>query len=303
MGGESLYLQLYIFNVMHLRPFVIFALLFICRTAFSQTVVGEVPDVLPEFMPDAVCDTVIVNDGVRYEGQWPEGKGVLYDMDRGLVVGEFRGMVPEGKCTMYCIDGGRYQGYMKNGKEHGYGQYFSASGKIFSGMFENDRAHGVDTLYYPDGRVFIGVVVKGRPLDHGEKYDSVPEALMSRKPVFQECDLTDGQRKWIEENYYVAPLFKGQRQSSGTFTRWVNGKVRYPKNVSRNGRGGRVVCEFCIDVDGSVTDLKILSSPGEAFDDEVRKVMAKSPKWTPGTRGGKPVKVRYDFSVVFYQQN
>ena len=212
-----------------------------CVTSFAQTIVGETPEAAPEFTltPQEVRDTVIVGDGYRYEGQWPEGEGVLYDTNRGLFFGQFSGGVPEGQCTAYFVDGGRYQGEMVKGKEQGYGNFFSVSGKVFAGKFHEDRAHGIDTLYYPDGKVFIGVVVRGRPNGYGEKYDAVPDFLKDRKPVFRELDLTSFQRQWLMENHFVAPLFKGQRLSSSAFTKWVNSQLRYPRKAFADGSQGK----------------------------------------------------------------
>ena len=276
-------------------------LLLSVMTSHAQIIAGDVPDVEPEFtlIPQEVRDTVIIEDRFRYEGQWPEGEGILYDVDRGMIFGHFSGAVPEGYCTAYFVDGGRYQGEMKGGKENGYGHYFSKSGKIFAGKFENDRAHGIDTLYYPDGRVFIGVVVRGRALDHGEKYESVPPHLEGRKPVFVGRDLTEEQRNWIAENHYVAPLFKGQSLSSGAFTRWVNSKVRYPKELRSSGKQGAVHVRFFVEADGSIRDVEIRKSDHESFTKETVKVITSSPKWTPACRGGKPVRTYYDFTVNF----
>lgn len=274
-------------------------MLSVSLAAFSQTIVGETPDVLPEFQSHAVCDTVIIEDGIRYEGQWPDGKGVLYDMNRGLFFGEFRGMQPHGACTAYFIDGGRYQGQMQDGKEHGYGHYFSTSGKIFAGKFEDNRAHGIDTLYYPDGKVFIGVVVRGTPNGYGEKYDAIPEKLAGRKPVFQERNLTEEQKTWLKENHFIAPLFKGQRLSSRAFTKWVNSQLKYPRKASKDGKQNKVHVEFWLDETGGITDVTILDSGGSLFDEEVKRVLSKAPKWTPAYRGGKPVRYRLRQWIYF----
>lgn len=273
----------------------------IYTTAFSQTILGEAPEVLPESLPDAVRDTVIVERGIRYEGQYPDGNGVLYDVDKGLFFGEFRGMVPHGQCTAYFIDGGRYQGSMRDGKEHGYGHYFSASGKVFAGSFENNRAHGIDTLYYPDGKVFIGVVIKGHPNGYGEKYDSLPEKFIGKKPVFRDRGLTSGQQAWLKENHFVAPLFKDQRLSTRAFTKWVNSQLRYPRKASLNGDQNKLLVEFWLDETGKVADAKILQSGGEYFDKEVLRVLGKAPKWTPAYRGGKPVRYRLTQWIYFVQ--
>lgn len=304
---KSLYLSLINKDeYMGIKSFMCFGafLLLSVMTSHAQKIIGEVPEIEPEFTltPQDVRDTLIVEDTFRYEGQWPVGEGILYDVNRGMIFGRFSGAVPDGYCTAYFVDGGRYQGDMKDGKENGYGHYFSKSGKIFAGRFENDRAHGVDTLYYPDGRVFIGVVVKGRELDHGEKYESVPVHLEGKKPVFVERDLTEEQRTWIAENHYVAPLFKGQSPSSGAFTRWVNGKLKYPKKLSSDGWQGAVQVRLFVEADGSIKDVEVLKCAHESFAKEVVRVITSSPKWTPGYRGGKPVRVKYDFTVNFLQR-
>lgn len=278
-------------------------LLFAWTSASSRTIAGEIPESASEFTltPQYIRDTVIVEDGYTYKGQWPEGEGVLYDVDRGLFFGRFSGGVPQGWCTVYFVDGGRYQGEMSGGKEQGYGHYFSSSGKIFAGKFHDDRAHGIDTLYYPDGKVFIGVVVKGRPNGYGEKYDAVPDFLKERKPVFRERNLSSDQKRWLEDNHFIAPLFKGQRLSSAAFTKWVNGQLKYPRKASMDGAQGKVQVEFWLAEDGSVTDVTILKSGGELFDKEVLRVLGKAPRWSPAYRGGKPVRYRLRQWINFHQ--
>ena len=44
----------------------------------------------------AVCDTVIVGNGIRYEGQYPCGEGVLYSDSLGIYIGHFERGIPNG---------------------------------------------------------------------------------------------------------------------------------------------------------------------------------------------------------------
>lgn len=53
----------------------------------------------------AVCDTVIVGNGTRYEGQYPCGEGVLYSDSLGIFIGHFENGVPNGVCTHYKKNG------------------------------------------------------------------------------------------------------------------------------------------------------------------------------------------------------
>ena len=81
----------------------------------------------------AVCDTVIVGNGIRYEGQYPCGEGVLYSDSLGIYVGHFERGIPNGVCTHYKKNGHRYYGEFKDGEYSGYGRHFSNSGTIRMG--------------------------------------------------------------------------------------------------------------------------------------------------------------------------
>ena len=61
---------------------------------------------------------------------------------------------------------------------------------------------------------------------------------------------------------------------------------------------GRVIVQFLINKDGSVSDISILEGVCESIDNEVIRVVSESPDWTPGHIDGKPVKVTYAFPVL-----
>ncbi|MCQ2186745.1 MAG: TonB family protein [Bacteroidales bacterium] len=98
------------------------------------------------------------------------------------------------------------------------------------------------------------------------------------------------------------PLFKGE-DPHGAFSEWVNSKLRYPEDAMRNGTEGTVLVSFTINEDGRVASMQILESPCPSLGMEALRVLAKSPKWTPGTVNGKPVKVRYTFPIGFHINN
>lgn len=98
------------------------------------------------------------------------------------------------------------------------------------------------------------------------------------------------------------PLFKGEDPHAG-FSQWVNSKLRYPEDARNKGTEGEVLVSFTINEDGRVASMQILESPSPSLGMEALRVLAKSPKWTPGTIGGKPVKVRYTFPINFYLNN
>ena len=65
------------------------------------------------------------------------------------------------------------------------------------------------------------------------------------------------------------------------------------------GKKIEVQIRFWVDIDGSVSRTEIIKSGGAAFDQEVRRVMKKMPKWEPALQGGKPIAVAYQQPVIF----
>ncbi len=93
------------------------------------------------------------------------------------------------------------------------------------------------------------------------------------------------------------PKFKGG--DIREFANWVGSEVKYPKEAFSQGIGGKVVAEFFIEKDGSVTFSKILESPNEILSKEVERVIKLSPKWEPAIQKGQKVRVKYAIPVAF----
>ena len=61
----------------------------------------------------------------------------------------------------------------------------------------------------------------------------------------------------------------------------------------------RIVVQFVINEDGTVTDPKILRGGiSPVTDEEILKLVLKMPKWKPGRQNGKAVKVRYSLPIT-----
>ena len=71
-------------------------------------------------------------NGIRYEGQYPCGEGVLYSDSLGIYIGHFERGIPNGVCTHYKKNGHRYYGEFKDGEYSGQGIQFWKSGRYAS---------------------------------------------------------------------------------------------------------------------------------------------------------------------------
>ncbi|MBQ3742804.1 MAG: TonB family protein [Bacteroidales bacterium] len=83
------------------------------------------------------------------------------------------------------------------------------------------------------------------------------------------------------------------------FSRWVNENLKYPPEAVKDSLQGRVTLQFTIEKDGSVTDVHVLRGCAPVLDEEAVRVVSQSPKWTPGSINGEPVRVVFNFPVVF----
>ena len=104
--------------------------------------------------------------------------------------------------------------------------------------------------------------------------ESIPFALVEKKPSFMGGD-------------------------ANTFSAWVNQHLEYPEVARENGVSGRVMLQFTVNPNGSVTDVKVLRGVDPALDKEAVRVISSSPKWEPGRQRDRAVKVTYTFPVVF----
>ena len=96
------------------------------------------------------------------------------------------------------------------------------------------------------------------------------------------------------------PEFPGGPQA---LFKYLSENVKYPVIAQENGIQGRVVCQFTVNKDGSIVDVEVVRSGGDAsLDKEAVRVIKTMPKWKPGKQRNKPVRVRYTVPVSFRLQ-
>lgn len=104
----------------------------------------------------------------------------------------------------------------------------------------------------------------------------------------------------VNDSIYEHPdqlaTYKGGTQAMMTF---VMKNVHYPKTAIKQGIQGRVLVEFVVRKDGSITDVKVHKSVHPDLDKEAVRVVKSMPKWNPGKDKGKYVNVHYVMPIEF----
>ena len=93
------------------------------------------------------------------------------------------------------------------------------------------------------------------------------------------------------------PSFPGGLNGLMTF---LAQNMVYPVTAQENGVQGRVTVSFVVETDGSITDVKVARSVDPFLDREAMRIVKAMPKWTPGKKDGKPVRVKYTVPMVFH---
>ena len=88
----------------------------------------------------------------------------------------------------------------------------------------------------------------------------------------------------------------------GALMSWLSQNIKYPTVAAENGISGRVIVQFVVERDGSITDVRVARGVDPYLDKEATRVVKMMPHWIPGKQNGAPVRVKYTVPVVFKLQ-
>ncbi len=93
------------------------------------------------------------------------------------------------------------------------------------------------------------------------------------------------------------PSFVGGEKAYKKFMKY---NFEYPVQALDKGIEEVVKISFTIEEDGKITNAKIVKDIGGGCGAEALRLVKEMPKWNPGKRNGKPVKVNYSMTFPFY---
>ncbi len=95
------------------------------------------------------------------------------------------------------------------------------------------------------------------------------------------------------------PSFPGGQKA---LMQWLSENVQYPQLAYDNGIQGRVIVQYVVEKDGSISEVTVSKSIDPSLDKEALRVVKSMPRWRPGMQNGKPVRVKYTMPVTFKLQ-
>lgn len=83
------------------------------------------------------------------------------------------------------------------------------------------------------------------------------------------------------------------------FYKYIGKNFKVPEDLKESTR---IITQFVIEMDGSISDIKILKDPGYGTVEEIKRILEKSEKWKPGKVNGKNVRVQYTLPISVVPQ-
>ena len=128
--------------------------------------------------------------------------------------------------------------------------------------------------------------------------------------IMEQTDTTKNEvvltEKTTTENNEVFATVEKQPEYPGGMAelmKFLSSNIQYPTACKKKGIQGKVVVQFVVDTDGSITDVQVIRKVDPRLDEEAIRVIKAMPKWIPGMNGGKNVRVRFTLPVNFNLKN
>lgn len=83
------------------------------------------------------------------------------------------------------------------------------------------------------------------------------------------------------------------------FMKWLTRNLKYPASAQQRKVQGKVVAQFIVNKDGSVSDLELVQKLDPQCDREALRVLRMMPKWKPGVMDAKPCRTKVCIPIVF----
>jgi TonB family protein len=152
------------------------------------------------------------------------------------------------------------------------------------------------SLYGEDGA--FGVVLITTKDYNGSESGAMKNVSPTNGTAIQTVTLTppDSSKNQIFTAVEVQPIPK---DGIDGFYQFLGNHIKYPAQDKEKGIQGRVIIQFIVEKDGTLSNMDVKRSPSVTLADEAIRVLKLSPAWNPGLQKGKPVRVQYTIPINF----
>lgn len=231
------------------------------------------------------------------------------------------------------------QGHIRSFRErtdssewNGWFTYYNGDGtRLMDGMYRNRRRDGLWHYYTRDGSVARECILSAGKLTYDKFYDKGSSRISSEHKYSPVGDTSvellyhpggNVKRRKATINGKVTELscytIDGADTACGhydsvqiyTFVEqmpipmfnmmeYLSQNLVYPDSAKAHNKQGRVMVQFVVNEDGTVSEVTVLRGVCAEIDAEAVRVMRAMPLWKPGRQKGQPVRVTYTQPITF----
>ena len=174
----------------------------------------------------------------------------------------------------------------------------------------NTKQKGEEPLLIVDGKISTIDQVRALPRDSVARLATMREKAAMKsygeKGKYGALIITTKKHQEELDNEPKQPdvfdVVEGMPQFPGgeaALMRYLSQNIRYPKEAMEAKTQGRVIVQFVIEKDGSISGAHVVKSVNPQLDAEALRVVSAMPNWTPGTHNGQTVRVKYAVPISF----
>ena len=116
--------------------------------------------------------------------------------------------------------------------------------------------------------------------------------VLAQKTVVSQKDQKEEPFNVVED----MPAFPGGMEAMIQF---LSSNIQYPADAQKQKVDGRVLVNFVVEKDGSITEVKVVKPGFPSLDAEAVRVVKAMPKWKPGYQRGQAVRVQFTMPINF----
>jgi TonB family protein len=183
--------------------------------------------------------------------------------------------------------------------------WWNKNGKITAVQITDSSGNGIYNSYLDDGKTpqIKGKLLAG--LRDGNWIFKDEKGIMGISAVYEKdsalmvsCFDEKGEMETEKKDCQIEKP-AGFPGGINAWRKYLERNLDYPKDAVNNNIQGVVRIQFNIEKDGSVSDVKVASSPHEILSNEGMRLIKKSPKWQPALQYNRAVIYRHIQSITF----
>ena len=166
-------------------------------------------------------------------------------------------------------------------------------------LASNEEPVSLQTLSQPNSQDDLLIEEAENVIADQNKIDQAIEEEID-KEIDEDNELSIEEEDFSKQRIYdiveEMPSFPGGEMK---LMEYIAQNIKYPQEALESGIQGRVLVNFIVEPNGSISNIKVLRGMGYGCDEEAIRVVESLPRFYPGKHRGESVRVSYAVPIFF----